>query len=83
MKLIRDHQAISIATLANTVVFTLPFTILSTAGTGTVFSAVSGTQNMPTNPNVAVLKSFMFTAEKTITYVVPVLSVSVLIVLVH
>ncbi|KAF9027162.1 glycoside hydrolase [Hymenopellis radicata] len=73
-------KAINTATSANTVVFNLPFTILSTAGTGTVLSAAAGTMNTPTSPNAAVPRSFTFTAGTTITYNAPALSASVLIV---
>ncbi|KAJ7077454.1 alpha-L-arabinofuranosidase C-terminus-domain-containing protein [Mycena epipterygia] len=60
-------KAINMSTTSNTVVFTLPFTILSTAGAGTILTAPSGTMNSPTNPNVAVPKGFIFTAGKTLT----------------
>ncbi|KAJ7597559.1 glycoside hydrolase family 51 protein [Mycena floridula] len=73
-------KAINTATTANTVVFTLPFTILSTAGTGTVLTAATNTMNTPSNPNAAVPRAITFTAGKTITYNAPGLSASVLIV---
>ncbi|KAJ3926967.1 MAG: arabinofuranosidase [Lentinula lateritia] len=73
-------KVINTATSANTVVFTLPFTPSHTTGTGTILTAASGTQNTPTNPNAAVPSSFSFTVGKTITYNVPGLSLSVLVV---
>ncbi|KAJ6528736.1 hypothetical protein DFH09DRAFT_1327555 [Mycena vulgaris] len=76
-------SAINTVTTCNTVVFTLPFTILSTAGTATVLSAATGTMNTPTNPNAAVPKAIMFTAGKTIMYVAPALLASALIVNAH
>ncbi|KAJ7081260.1 hypothetical protein C8R44DRAFT_895132 [Mycena epipterygia] len=60
-------KAINMATTSNTVVFTLPFTILSTAGAGAILTAPSGRMNSPTNPNAAVPKGFIFTAGKTLT----------------
>ncbi len=75
-----ERKAINTATSANTVVFNLPFTILSTAGTGTVLSAAAGTMNTPASPNAAVPRNFTFTAGTTITYNAPALSASVLIV---
>ncbi|KIK65094.1 glycoside hydrolase family 51 protein [Collybiopsis luxurians FD-317 M1] len=61
-------KVINTATTANTVVFTLPFGTISSAGTGTILTAASGTQNTLTNPNAAVPRNFTFTAGKTITY---------------
>ncbi|KAJ7464068.1 hypothetical protein FB451DRAFT_1492240 [Mycena latifolia] len=72
-------KVISTATTSNPVVFTLPLTILSTAGTGTVLSAATGTMNTPTNPSAAVPRVITFTAGTMITYVAPALSASVLI----
>ncbi|KAJ7443628.1 hypothetical protein B0H11DRAFT_2250544 [Mycena galericulata] len=77
------QQAVNTATTSNTIVFSLPFGTISAAGTGTVLTAASGTMNTPTNPNAAVPESFTFTAGKTITYVTPALSASVLIVSAH
>ncbi|KAJ6523523.1 hypothetical protein DFH09DRAFT_1330013 [Mycena vulgaris] len=77
---VTKDTAINTAETNNTVVFTLPFTILSTEGTGTVLTARSGTQNIPGTPNTAVPQSFTFTAGETITYEAPGLSASVLIV---
>ncbi|KIK53431.1 glycoside hydrolase family 51 protein [Collybiopsis luxurians FD-317 M1] len=71
-------KVVNTATSANTVVFTLSFTPGSTAGTGTILTAPSGTMNTPTNPNAAVPSNFSFTAGKTITYNAPALSLSVL-----
>ncbi|KAF5389000.1 hypothetical protein D9757_005077 [Collybiopsis confluens] len=76
-------KVINTATTANTVVFTLPFGTISTAGTGTVLTAASGTMNTPASPNAAAPKNFTFTAGKTITYNAPGLSASVLIVSAH
>jgi alpha-N-arabinofuranosidase len=76
-------KVINTATSANTVVFTLPFSTINSAGTGTVLSASSGTMNTPTNPNAAVPRSFTFTAGKSFTYNAPALSASVLTVTAH
>ncbi|KAJ7339121.1 hypothetical protein DFH08DRAFT_812519 [Mycena albidolilacea] len=76
-------KVINTATVSNTVVFTLPFTIFSTAGTGTVLTVLSGTMNTSMNLNAAVHKVITFTAEKTITHVAPALLASVLIVNAH
>ncbi|KAF9061578.1 glycoside hydrolase [Rhodocollybia butyracea] len=73
-------KVVNSATTANTVVFTLPFTPASTAGTGTILTAAPGTMNTPTKPTAAVPSNFSFTAGKTITYNAPGLSLSVLVV---
>ncbi|KAE9405340.1 glycoside hydrolase [Gymnopus androsaceus JB14] len=73
-------KVVNTATTANTVVFTLPFTPASSAGTGTILTAPSGTMNTPTNPNAAVPSTISFTAGQTITYDAPGLSLSVLVV---
>jgi alpha-N-arabinofuranosidase len=74
-------KVVNTATTANTVVFTLPFTPASSAGTGTILTAASGTMNTLTDPTAVVPSNFSFTAGKTITYNAPGLSLSVLIVL--
>ncbi|KAF9061576.1 glycoside hydrolase [Rhodocollybia butyracea] len=74
-------KVVNTATTENTVVFTLPFTPVSTAGTGTILTAPSGTMNTLTNPTAVVPTNFSFTAGKTITYNAPGLSLSILTVL--
>ncbi|KAF9456916.1 glycoside hydrolase [Collybia nuda] len=78
-----NNNVINTATSSNTVVFTLPFGTINSAGTGTVLSGNSGASNTPTNPNAVVPRSITFTAGKTITYNAPALSASVLIVNAH
>ncbi|KAJ7506011.1 hypothetical protein B0H11DRAFT_2186204 [Mycena galericulata] len=50
--------AVNTATTSNTIVFSLPFGMISAAGTGTVLTTALGTINTPTNFNAAVPKSF-------------------------